>query len=140
MIALDYQGRYTPCFEATLDELIEAVECYPMHDARRQPPGRREGWLYLSTFFFPAAYQHAAAKSVHYYAKVKPGLVEMIGRRSIFETDGMNLPEHHGLEICERNNEVFLAVKFQLVSGSYTLVRLDRQQILDLLNKAREAM
>lgn len=132
MIALDYQGRYKPCFEATLDELFETVEAMPMHGPGSRLPGLREGWLYLSTLYLNRA------DFIHYYAKVKPALVEMISRRSIFETDGINLPEHHGLEIQERDGGMFLAVKFQLVSGSYTLVKLEREVMLAMLDKARE--
>lgn len=137
MIALEYKGRYEPSFEATLDELFETVECYPMHNS--QIPERRAGWLYLSTLGMkrPESWK----ESVHYYVKVTPTLAHMISARSIFETNDLNLPANHHLQLTERHDgSLVLGLEFQWISGYYTLTKLDLEQVVELLGKAREEM
>ena len=127
---LNPKGRYEPRYEATLDEMFEAIEFTP-YSSGDAP--RRAGWLFVSD-----TRMHSGYTGGWYHAKFKPTLIEMLAP-SIFSNAPEKLHEELYAELIRwEGGEVRLYLKFQQITGSYCMTVLRKEDVIAWLEQAKE--
>ena len=128
---LNPQGRYEPRYEATLDEMFEAIEFVPYKNGI---PPHRAGWLFVSVTQVSRGYSGG-----WYYAKFKPALIEMLAP-SIFSNSQEKLHEELYADLLRwKGGEVRVYLNFQQISGSYCLATLREEDVIAWLEQAKGA-
>lgn len=128
---LNPKGRYEPRYEATLDEMFEAIEFTPYSSG---VPPRRAGWLFVSESQMNLGYTGG-----WYHAKFKPELIGMLAP-SIFS----NAPENLHIELSVQmvkweEGETRLYMSFQNIIGSYCMATLREEDVIAWLGRAKGA-
>ena len=132
---LEPKGRYEPRYEATLDEMFEAIEFTPYS---KDAP-RRAGWLFVSETKMNRGYTGGWYHAKFKPALIEPTLIEMLAP-SIFSNSPEELHEELYAELIRwEGGEVRLYLKFRKILGSYCLVTLREDDVIAWLDKHKEA-
>ena len=126
---LNPKSRYEPRYEATLDEMFEAIEFTPYS---KDAP-RRAGWLFVRELRLNCGFIGG-----WYHAKFKPALIEMLAP-SIFSNSPEELHEELYVElVLWKGGEVRLYLKFRQIIGSYCMTVLCKEDVIAWIEQAKE--